>query len=458
MHAMSRILWLFALWVLLAAGVFPLFAQDVEPIAAGDTVSGKITSDAPVAAYTFEGTEGEIIGIDVLSTDDQLDPFVELVGVDGEVIAANDDSAGTRDARLGPINLPAAGAYTIRVRSCCPPNPYSIGGFELTLKDVSVTMLAVDSPVTINISADDPEQYLEVDGATVDPGYYLILAETDDSISYFLDVYNPDGSYITGDNAFEGETFIVEPLRFDEDAFYPIDLIFEDEQGAGSITLTLEAVATDPLETNTTIEDTLTEDEPSHFYAFQGDAATQYRVLAEQLGDTPFEIIVFDTEGGRLLGDNTNDGAIDLFPVQVSVAGEYLVVVQRIVNEGDMASEVAYDLTLEATPITPLALDEPVSAALAQETRVQIFGYEGSAGESLTITLTADDDVFGLGMDVVSDTTGERVVTMVSPLPGSVSYTVTLPDDGLYTFYVFNGDFGEGIGTGAFNLTLAGAE
>lgn len=75
--------------------------------------------------YSFEGTAGESIAINVIGTSDprtMLDPFIRLIGPDGEMVA-EDDNGGSNpergDARL-VLDLPETGTYTLVVTTATP--------------------------------------------------------------------------------------------------------------------------------------------------------------------------------------------------------------------------------------------------------------------------------------------------------------------------------------------------
>jgi tetratricopeptide (TPR) repeat protein len=64
--------------------------------------------------YTFSGTEGQAVTIDLTSPD--FDTTLTLVGPDGQEIAFNDDFGGSLNSRI-VATLPGDGEYRILVRS-----------------------------------------------------------------------------------------------------------------------------------------------------------------------------------------------------------------------------------------------------------------------------------------------------------------------------------------------------
>ncbi|MEO1095440.1 MAG: tetratricopeptide repeat protein [Cyanobacteria bacterium J06638_28] len=68
----------------------------------------------PVQSYTVEMTAGEFVAIAM--TSDDFDPWLRLLGPNGEEVAFNDDFGGTLNARI-VYNVPTSGEYTIIAKS-----------------------------------------------------------------------------------------------------------------------------------------------------------------------------------------------------------------------------------------------------------------------------------------------------------------------------------------------------
>jgi hypothetical protein len=106
-------------------------------IAYGQTLNGEITNDGFLRTYSFTGASGEIVTITAKSADGKLDMYVDLLGVDGTRIAANDDAklAGSAptDAQIGSFRLPSNGTYTIRVTRFGRETTSATGAYTVTL-------------------------------------------------------------------------------------------------------------------------------------------------------------------------------------------------------------------------------------------------------------------------------------------------------------------------------------
>lgn len=98
------------------SGDFTLTVQraryaDSGAMAYNEIVIGRMSGDGP-ANYTFEGSAGDRITIELTSAD--FDPAVVLFNPSEDQIAFNDDAAGL-DSRISSFELPDDGTYTIIV-------------------------------------------------------------------------------------------------------------------------------------------------------------------------------------------------------------------------------------------------------------------------------------------------------------------------------------------------------
>lgn len=77
----------------------------------GQTVIGELTSEIQTGEYTFFGTAGDVITIELNS--DDFDPKFSLLGPDGNVLVEDDDSGPGLNALVEEFTLPVDGNYTV---------------------------------------------------------------------------------------------------------------------------------------------------------------------------------------------------------------------------------------------------------------------------------------------------------------------------------------------------------
>jgi thiol-disulfide isomerase/thioredoxin len=105
----------------------------------GDIVTYSITNDTPAVNYTFIGSAGDIVTIEMIALDNALDPQLVLFGPTGAMFAANDDNGRTRNSAIVAFTLPMDGNYSIVATRYGEQS--AIGGtgdFQLSLDTVEV--------------------------------------------------------------------------------------------------------------------------------------------------------------------------------------------------------------------------------------------------------------------------------------------------------------------------------
>ncbi|HEY9887073.1 MAG TPA: tetratricopeptide repeat protein [Candidatus Obscuribacterales bacterium] len=129
-----------ALWLPAAGVLVPerATAQTKQTAITPQTFPGRLDQNSPVLSsdgsyyhdHTFEGEAGQIVLINLESS--EFDAYLLLLGVDGAVLAQNDDFVGTNSQVL--IALPTTGTYTIRVTSYASGE---IGSYTLGVRSAS---------------------------------------------------------------------------------------------------------------------------------------------------------------------------------------------------------------------------------------------------------------------------------------------------------------------------------
>jgi hypothetical protein len=93
----------------------------------GQTLNARVESLVD-DGWTYTGSSGESITIEVRALDSSLDPVLYLYDPERELIAENDDInllEGNKDARVA-VTLPASGTYTIIVSAFAQGGDYEV--------------------------------------------------------------------------------------------------------------------------------------------------------------------------------------------------------------------------------------------------------------------------------------------------------------------------------------------
>lgn len=108
-------------------------ASVAQPIARGTAITGAITNAQPVVAYRFAGAAEEIVSINMQAVGPNLDTLLQLVDPAGAVVNINDDAGGTTDSSITNARLLSSGLYTIVATRYGKELGGTVGQFELTL-------------------------------------------------------------------------------------------------------------------------------------------------------------------------------------------------------------------------------------------------------------------------------------------------------------------------------------
>ena len=147
----------------------------------GSNTLGSLSATAPLAFFTFSGTAGDQVTVEVIGITPGLDPAVSLNSPTQQQLANNDNDPaipGTTDARVS-LSLPQTGVFTILVSSATG----TPGDFLLRLAGQApppTTNLSDDAPSEASVAPDsvqlfsfsaDPAQVITLNVTTATPGF-----------------------------------------------------------------------------------------------------------------------------------------------------------------------------------------------------------------------------------------------------------------------------------------------
>ncbi len=252
---MNRILFLLLLVTALAA--LPVQAQS-EPetddallfspfsLYDGDIIVEALSEDMQAQLYAFDATKGDTVTITMTQIDDDLDPFLVLLGSAGEVITRDDDSGEVSlSAEISEALLPATGTYFVMATSYHYAN--TLISFETDQEDLDyeLSISGITPPDndddTFTYYAGTLESGVPVEGYSTleEPVFYydleatagdvLNLTMTSDDFDTILHVFNPRGERIAVNDDAEGTNSAIAGLELTETGTYLIfatDLFF----------------------------------------------------------------------------------------------------------------------------------------------------------------------------------------------------------------------------------------
>ncbi|MBZ0302518.1 MAG: pre-peptidase C-terminal domain-containing protein, partial [Anaerolineae bacterium] len=144
----------------------------------GDNVVGTLSATSPLAFYTFSGTAGDRVTIEVIGITPGLDPAASLNSPTQQQLANNDNDPtepGSTDALI-IHNLPQNGIYTILVNSVSGVS----GDYLIRLNGQAVmpTTGLTDSPVDAPVGSGAPPQVFSFNANPAAPTSLTISATT----------------------------------------------------------------------------------------------------------------------------------------------------------------------------------------------------------------------------------------------------------------------------------------
>jgi hypothetical protein len=160
MHRIVTLLVLLGLLVWVSAGTAT--AQEPTPIEYGQTVTGEITDENYEFVYTFNGSEGDVVIVEMAQTSalgDLRRPEVTLTDDRGTPIATTADRFSISRAIL-VTELPFDGEYTVIATRLDGEDGDSVGEFTLSL--LRPPVFNVGETIQDSISTQDGEQYYVV--------------------------------------------------------------------------------------------------------------------------------------------------------------------------------------------------------------------------------------------------------------------------------------------------------
>ncbi|MFA6030149.1 MAG: hypothetical protein WC969_09865 [Elusimicrobiota bacterium] len=176
---------------------------DRRPISLSTEIAGSFSaadctsadrSGAYQKVYTFNGSRGQIVTIDLIGTG-FYDSYLNVMDPDGELLSSDDDSGGNGNARVTNLILPKDGLYSI---AASPFSAAITGGFTLKMGGSGGGALG---SITGNIS------YNGSQGAAIKAGLFSSLSMSSNSYVAGTDLSGP-GPYTFGSLKTEATYYI----------------------------------------------------------------------------------------------------------------------------------------------------------------------------------------------------------------------------------------------------------
>lgn len=467
----------------------------VSQITGTEPLIGELTANTPAHVYTYAGTAGDIITVEMQRIEGRLDPFLVLYNADAQALAMDDNSGENRAARLLNVRLPQDGLYTIRAWGDGFAGTYTLrlqqGQQDIAPDTVAVATVVAPTPyLTPTIAAVESDtllvDHVPVAGTLLREGdfaRYTIEAEAGEVVSFAVspfrsgastqpqtplrpqfEVFDPQGALITTTatqttNTNDSMAFIPN-VTIPESGTYTL-IVTGDGSTQGGYWVaygrgaSVRDVYQGELTPETRINATLLQRGGRHIWRVPLKAGTVMTIAASP-EDASFDPIVeLAHEDGTLI-ERDNDGggerAALIRLAEIPRDGVYHIRV------GDAYGGVG-DYSLVWRYLTQASTPTPVPDSLAivniddtvPENEYQFYTFQGTAGQRVQIRVEAHDDS---PLDPVAALLAPdgRVIAQADDSGGTLNpnFVTVLPVDGTYSVRV-NGY----LSGGSFDLIVS---
>jgi hypothetical protein len=184
-----------------------LSASQLQLMEYSQVIQGALTFESPSALYSFRGQAGDVITVNMTSSD--FDSYLTLAEGNsaGFPLISDDDGGGNLNSLIGPYTLPSTGNYLITVSSLSGSD---IGNYTVSLNRVTLDTIQVGETVEAQIVENGGALYYSFEGTM--GSVVNITVDSGGSLDTTLIVRSPDG-YQAGYDDDSGANFDPEISR-----------------------------------------------------------------------------------------------------------------------------------------------------------------------------------------------------------------------------------------------------
>ena len=157
----------------------------------------------------------------------------------------------------------------------------------------------------------------------------------------------------------------------------------------GAYTLSLESIEIETIEPGETVQGTLTTAAPSQNFSFTAAAGDGVTIRLES-DDFDSYLRLNGPDGVEVAYNDDGAGNLNslIGPIMLDQTGIYTIVA-RSLGGSDTG---ACTLTLSASNLQPVTVDEPLTGELTRTNQMAFFTLEASAGDTISISVSSDMD------------------------------------------------------------------
>ncbi len=292
--------------------------------------------------------------------------------------------------------------------------------------------------------------------ANSDDSVTISMDTTSGDLDPFLSLFGPDGTLVeSNDDRESGNRNALIALTLTQRGTYTIEATrFEqaDTRTSGTFRLTLAIAGTqgsggtpgDPLssppnfsvdfsiiDTQNVVAGAVSDAVPQRYYAIGGKQGDLIRVIMTRTsGDLAPSLRILNDRSEELSRETQTRAGESIAYITLPLTGWYLIEAGRVVGDAGTGS---FDLYATRLAAAVLQVGQPETATFSAETPVLSYIVNARIGDSVTVTMFTTDanspvqpqlELLDLGLNTVARATGERFVTLRTPIPRSGPYIV----------------------------------
>lgn len=368
---------------LIALLAVPVLAQDAETIAIGEEAEGSLTASATEARYTFEGERGQFVIITLVSED--FDAYLLLLDEDGEEIARDDDSAGSLNSRIGPLEIEANGDYTIVASSL---GGSAAGDYTLSLQTETLDTIEYGQVLEEELTAAQLSKSYVFRG---NEGDMINIRMISDDFDSYLELYDQnDNSYslITDDDSAGNRNANIGPYTLPADGNYLIIARSYSTNDEGEFTLQFDLVDVVELEIGDSVEAELEADGMLYF-SFEGTAGTEINIDVDSGDEIDTTLVLRSPYGYQLTSDDDSGGRLDpaISGYLLGEDGTFTI----LVSPFSSADSGELTVTLSENELKSVD-DESQTLRFSEKQQRDSVTFDAEAGEKVRLTFVVEGD------------------------------------------------------------------
>ncbi|MEO8394291.1 MAG: PPC domain-containing protein, partial [Chloroflexota bacterium] len=289
--------------------------------------------------------------------------------------------------------------------------------------------------------------------ANSDDSVTISMDTTSGDLDPFLSLFAPDGTLIeNNDDRESGNRNALIALTLTQRGTYTIEAThFEqaDTRTSGTFRLTLAIAGTqgsggtpgDPLsnppnfsvdfsiiDTQNVVAGAVSDDVPQRYYAIGGKQGDLVRVIMTRTsGDLSPSLRILNDRSEELSRETQTRAGESIAYITLPLTGWYLIEAGRSEGTGN------FDLYATRLAAAVLQVGQPVTGSFSAETPALSYIVNARIGDGVTVTMFTTDanspvqpqlELLDLSLNTVARATGERFVTLRTPIPRSGPYIV----------------------------------